>query len=46
LSLMLVGVILSWLPALVHALTVDMASEKTRIEQHGSSRGERHAGGS
>ena len=46
LSLMLVGVILPWLPALIHDFTVDMTTEKTRIDHDGSLRGERHRGGS
>jgi hypothetical protein len=44
--LTLAGPILSWLPALIHDFSVDSATERTRIERHGSLRGERHAGGS
>ena len=44
--LMVAGIILLWLPALTRSFTVEMATEKARIEQHESSRAERHAGGS
>ena len=44
--LMVAGIILLWLPALTGTFTVEMATEKTRIEQHESSRAERRAGGS
>ena len=39
----LIGVVV---PALIHDFSGDSATEKTRIEQHGSLRGEGHAGGS
>jgi hypothetical protein len=44
--LMVAGIILLWLPALTRTFNVGMATEKTRIEQHESSRAERRAGGS
>jgi len=44
--LMVAGMILLWLPDLTRTFAVQMATEKTRIEQHESSRAERHAGGS
>jgi hypothetical protein len=44
--LMVAGIILLWLPALTRTFTVQMATEKTRIEQHESSRAERRPGGS
>jgi sugar/nucleoside kinase (ribokinase family) len=44
--LMVAGIILLWLPDLTRTLTVEMATEKIRIEQHESSRAKRHAGGS
>jgi hypothetical protein len=44
--LMVAGIISLWLPALTRTLTVEMATEKPRIEQHDSSGAERGAGGS
>ena len=44
--LMVAGMILLWLPDLTRTFTMEMATEKKRIEQHESSRAERHAGGS
>jgi hypothetical protein len=44
--LMVAGLILLWLPALTRTFTVEMAAEKTRIEQHESSGRERRRGGS
>ena len=44
--LMVAGMILLWLPALMRSFIVEIATKKTRIEQHESSRAERRAGGS
>jgi hypothetical protein len=43
--LMVAGIILLWLPALTRTFTAEIATEKTRIEQHELSRAEPRAGG-